>query len=218
MTDPNLSWDVILPERGARTSRATLHISSLSHGEESLSLPLSVGKRVSRAREEGTLCPESRAELLHRLGESARLCAKARVEALISRRDYSERDLREKLHLDGYTQAVVEEAVHRAAECGLVDDARFGAAFARSKLACGWGRERIERELSRHGVSPELIAGWPDDFISTEEERERALSLALRRRLTGKNDYEKIVRFLCGKGYTISVATDVAHEVLRGEN
>ena len=132
----------------------------------------------------------------------------------MGRRDYSRIELRDRLSSDGYPTSVVEQVVSRACEVGLVDDARYGAAFARSKILAGWGRLRIERELSRRGVDVSEVAGWPEEFFNADEERERALALASRRRLSGRNDYQKLVRFLCTRGFAASLATSVAREVL----
>ena len=132
----------------------------------------------------------------------------------MGRRDYSARELSERLRRDGYASSVVEEIVSRACEVGIVDDARYGAAFARSKVLAGWGSVKIERELARRGVATSDIPGWPEEFLSPDDERERARSLASRRRLTGRNDYAKIVRFLCGRGFALDLASSVARETL----
>ena len=136
------------------------------------------------------------------------------MEDLVGRRDYSAGELAERLSLDGYARTVVDEVVSRAQEVGIVDDARYGAAFARSKTLSGWGRSNVERELARRGVDVGDIPGWPEELLSAEEERERALALASRRRLTGKNDYQKLVRFLGARGFSASTSASVAREVL----
>lgn len=218
MSDSALSWSVELPVRGASAAtrvrpRAILCLQSASHGEERLSVPVAVGRRLDALSRDG-FAPASRAELLHRLGELSRQCAHARMEELVGRRDYSRIELCDRLSSDGYPTSVVEQVVSRACEVGLVDDARYGAAFARSKILAGWGRLRIERELSRRGVDVSEVAGWPEEFFNADEERERALALAFRRRLSGRNDYQKLVRFLCTRGFAASLATSVAREVL----
>ena len=189
-------------------------MSSQSHGDEELVIPVSVGKRLSSLHESGSACVSTRGELLRLLDALSQECGRLRVEDLVGRRELSSSELASKLREDGYPQGVCDGLVARAQECGLIDDARFGAAFARSKALSGWGRLKIERELARRGVSTDSIEGWPDDFASTDEERDRALALAQRRRLTGKNDYARIVRFLCGRGFSPSIAGDVAREVL----
>ena len=221
MSDPGFSWSVELPSRGARhaggrRARAELRISSGVGGDELLTVPVPVGRRLADLSKSDT-GPASRAELLYRLGEASRSCAHARMEELVGRRDYSAHELSSRLLEDGYSHAVVESIVGRAREVDIVDDARFGAAFARSKVLSGWGRMKIERELRRRGVDPLDVPGWPEEFATEDEERERALSLASRRRLSGKNDYQKIARFLCARGFSPGLATSVAREVLAGE-
>lgn len=218
MSDAGLSWSVELPVRGARSAtgarpRACLRLLTASHGEERLSVPLAVGRRLDALSRDG-FAPASRAELLHRLGELSRQCAHARMEELVGRRDYSRVELLERLSSDGYPSSVAEQVVSRACEVGIVDDARYGAAFMRSKILAGWGRIRIERELSRRGVDVSEVAGWPEEFFDADEERERALALASRRRLSGRNDYQRLVRFLSSRGFAAGLATSVAREVL----
>ena len=72
----------------------------------------------------------------------------------------------------------------------------------------------MERELARRGVDVSDIPGWPEEFFSADDERERALALASRRRLTGKNDYQKLVRFLGSRGFPASTSVSVVREVL----
>ncbi|MBE5024637.1 regulatory protein RecX [Olsenella sp. DSM 107455] len=197
-----------------RAPRATLLVSSVDHGDESLSIPVAVGRRLEALAKDDSFAPSSRAELLYAVREIARLCAHSRMEDLVGRRDYSRAELTERLLRDGYRSEVVDELVERAVEVGIVDDCRYAAAFARSKVLAGWGRLKIERELSRRGISPSDVPGWPEDFVSAGDERERALSLASRRRLTGRNDYQKLVRFLCSRGFSVGISTSVAREVL----
>lgn len=217
MSAEGFSWSVELPPRQARPSRARLLASSPTHGNEVIVVPVSVGRRLEKELD-GDATPSSRNELLFLVKEVSRRCGRAKVEDLLSRRDYSSSELAERLRRDGYSGVLVEELVTRALECGLVNDARYGAAFARSKVACGWGRVKIERELERRGVPVSSVEGWPEEFFSEDEEREHARLLASRRRVTGKNDYEKTVRFLVGRGYGYALSSEVARDILRGED
>lgn len=218
MSDAALSWGVQLPERaaraglGARQPLARLSVSTAERGEETFSIPVAVARRLtSECEGEGPSC---RAELLHQVSELSLACAHARMEELVGKRDYSARELSDRLRSYGYGSDIVGRLVERACQTGIVDDARYGAAFVRSKTLAGWGRIKVERELARRGVSVADIPGWPDEFFSADEERCRALALASRRRLTGKNDYQKIVRFLCARGFSLQLSCSVAREVL----
>lgn len=222
MTDESLTWEVTLPERaaaslGQRRPCARLRLTSEGHGTEELRIPVAVGKRLKASRKAGEALPATRAELLWLVGELSRSAGRARIEALVNRRDYSSSELSEKLRQDGYGAQVTEELVARAQEAGIIDDTRFAETFARSKVLAGWGHAKIERELARRGIEVSEVPGWPDEFFSADDERERALELASRRRLTGKNDFQKIVRFLCGRGFAMGLALDVAREVTHGE-
>ena len=215
----DLDWEVRLPQRGTRglgqaVPRAEVILRTTQRGEEHIHVPLAVARALdakARARE---LLPSSRAELMFAMGEVSRKCAMDRAAALIDRRDYSEGELSSRLARDGYASQTVESTVRRSVECGLVDNARFADAFIRSKLAQGWGRVRIERELSRRGVDASSVPGWPELYLTDESEEDTAYELASRRRLTGKNDYEKIVRFLSSRGFPLGLATRTARRVL----
>lgn len=212
-------WEVRLPDRkkaalGQARPRAVLALSGSEHGSEEYRIPVAVGRSLHAKKKSGEVAPSSRAELLWLLNQVSLDCGRARVEYLVDKRDYSSAELTDKLRQDGYTAEQAVKLVERAVESGMVDDARFAAAFIRSKIYAGWGSAKIERELSRRGVSVEDVPDWPTEFFSADDEAERAYELASRRRLTGKNDYAKIVRFLGSRGFSVGLATSVARRVL----
>lgn len=216
MSEPVIGWEVCLPERAsgpARARRATLSVTSPAGGEEVVRVPVAVGKRLAASGDGVAL---TRAELFDLVEETALSCARARIAELLGRRDYTSLEVSGRLSDEGYAPGVVKRALAWARSCGLVDDARYGAAFARAKALAGWGRLKVERELARRGVSVDEVEGWPEEFFSPDEELDRARALAARRRLTGRNDYEKIARFLYGRGFSRGVSMDVAREVAGG--
>lgn len=218
MQDVSFGWDVELPERGSaslggRRPLATLVVTSSTHGQERISVPKVVGRRLASLADSDGEQPESRAELLYRVRSMSLELARSKAEDLLNRRDYSSSELAAKLREAGYHPSVADEVVARFVEVGLLDDKRFAELFARSKAAAGWGRIKIERELARRGVDATQLEGWPSDFLE-EDESETAFALASRRRLSGKNDFQKLVRFLCGRGFPMSVAMDAAKRVL----
>ncbi|WP_072370998.1 regulatory protein RecX [Thermophilibacter mediterraneus] len=213
-----LDWEASAPSRGSASRsgsrpRGVLRVSSDECGEEELALPVAVARRLAALRERGAALPEDRAALLDLVGSLCDECGRERVEALLGRRDYSARELRERLVADGYPARSADRLVERARGCGLVDDARYGAAFARSKALAGWGRLRVERELERRGVSADDVPGWPEEFFG--DELSRARELVSRRRPTGRGDYARTVRFLCGRGFSYDAASEVAREFAR---
>lgn len=218
MQDVSFDWNVELPERGSaslggRRPLATLVVTSSTHGQERISVPKAVGRRLASLADSDGEQPESRAELLYRVRSMSLELARSKAEDLLNRRDYSSSELAAKLREAGYHPSVADEVVARFVEVGLLDDRRFAELFARSKAAAGWGRIKIERELARRGVDATQLEGWPSGYLE-EDESETAFALASRRRLSGKNDFQKLVRFLCGRGFPMSVAMDAAKRVL----
>ena len=214
----SFSWDVELPERGSATlggrrPLATLAICSESHGQERIPIPKAVGRRLVSLLESDGDQPSGRSELLYRVGVISLELARSKAEELLNRRDYSSSELAAKLREAGYHPSVADEVVARFVEVGLLDDRRFAELFARSKAAAGWGRIKIERELARRGVDATQLEGWPSGYLE-EDESETAFALASRRHLSGKNDFQKLVRFLCGRGFPMGVAMDAAKRVL----
>lgn len=216
-TDDGAKWCVELPDRserlGSSRPKAIVCLSD-SEGEERWVVPAAVGKSMSLFYKDCGGRIGSRAELAYEVKRASLIAGKKRIESLLNRRDYSTKELLNKLRDDGFSSAVSAQLVDDAVASNLVNDARFAEVYVRSKCYAGWGKLRIERELSRKGIDARELPGWPESYFEDEDEKARAIELASRRRLTGKNDFQKIVRFLCGKGYPMNVSMDAARQVL----
>lgn len=77
---------------------------------------------------------------------------------LLSRRDYSERELRQKLILKAYDEQDIEHALAKVQAENWQSDARFCAAFIRSRAAQGYGPRRIKQDLGQKGVADWLVS------------------------------------------------------------
>lgn len=216
-TDDGAKWCVELPDRserlGSSRPKAIVRLSD-SEGEERWVVPAAVGKSMSLFYKDCGGRIGSRAELAYEVKRASLTAGKKRIESLLNRRDYSTKELLNKLRDDGFSSAVSAQLVDDAVASNLVNDARFAEVYVRSKCYAGWGKLRIERELSRKGIDARELPGWPESYFEDEDEKARAIELASRRHLTGKNDFQKIVRFLCGKGYPMNVSMDAARQVL----
>lgn len=216
--DGGASWNVELPDRsferlGSSRPKAIVRIIG-PEAEERWVVPASVGKSMSLFCKDCGGVIGSRAELAYEVKRTSLSAGKKRIESLLNRRDYSTAELLDKLKEDGFSSSVSSQLVDEAVATNLVNDSRFAEVYVRSKCCAGWGRLRIERELSRKGIEARDLPGWPESYFEDEDEKARALELASRRRLTGKNDFQKMVRYLCGKGYPMNVSMDVARQLL----
>ena len=221
MCAPTASFDceVVLPERRGQgmsspRPRALVCLATPEKGEERLSIPLTVGKTLKAKLESHELSVGSRAELLYVIREESIRQASLRIERLVNKRDYAVQEIEDKLRQDGYATPAREAAISRALEANILNDERYASVFVRTKLSSGWGTMRIERELKRRGIDIKAVDGWPNEFLDDQDEESRAYELASTRRIASKNGYEKLVRFLCSKGYGLSTSMRVARRIM----
>ena len=112
----------------------------------------------------------------------------------LQHRDHSRRDLDRRLERAGIPAEERERALEDLAEAGLLSDARFAEARARSLADRCAGNELIRRDLAQHGVGAEVateaVAGLP-------AEAERAERAFLQR-----GGDAKALRYLAAKGFS----------------
>jgi regulatory protein len=131
---------------------------------------------------------------------------------LLGSRGHSSEELRRKLSRKGFERSDVAVALERLTENGLVDDAKFAAEFARSRLT---GQRpasvrRVRQELMRRGVdggtASESLA-----LLVVEEgiDEPTALEVAARKKLSTMVSLDvpvqrrRLFSYLARKGYEI---------------
>ena len=76
----------------------------------------------------------------------------------IGRREHTVAQLKAYLEGKRAPPEAIESALAELTEAGVLDDAGYARRFAADKRSLDrWGAERIERELQRRGVAPELV-------------------------------------------------------------
>ena len=134
-----------------------------------------------------------------------------KIVALVNARDRSEKSIRDRLGDCEFDDREIDEAVSRAKEYGLIDDARFAEVLVRSRISQGKGRAGIERELRENEIDPYTIPDWPYAFdIDENTEYARALETLNRKPPRSKNLREGAYRKLISKGYSSSIAASAA--------
>ena len=102
--------------------------------------------------------------------------------ALLARRSYSERRLREKLAGRGYEAADIGQAIRRLREENLLDDRRYAEDFVRARLTL---RPRaasvLARELRQRGIAAKLAQEVAAALAPRESDEELAHDLIRRR-------------------------------------
>ncbi len=101
--------------------------------------------------------------------------------------DNTEKSLREKLSRKGYNDELIESAVLKLKEAGLINDARLIKSYteylADKKL---YGKARIKLELQKKGFERELIGQKLDECVEDVDFNENCLKLVRKKNLVRK--------------------------------
>lgn len=89
-----------------------------------------------------------------------------------------------------------------------MDENRFCSYFIEERKRRGWGQRKIEVELKRRHVVLDDIPGYPEAYFTVDEDLTRASALLAKRRIPEARAFEKLVRFLMGKGFSYRIAAD----------
>jgi regulatory protein len=84
--------------------------------------------------------------------KSANLTAKNYCLYLLSRREYSQKELLTKLMQKGFSRIEIEPVLNELAENDWQSNARFAENYARARLRKGYGATAIRYELSQKGI------------------------------------------------------------------
>jgi len=144
--------------------------------------------------------------------------ARAYTVRLIKFRERSERELRDKLALKGFSPQAVEAAVAHAKRSRLVDDALFARLWVAGRIKRPLGVRRLRWELRRKGIAPSLIEealsvaqGSPEEEVVRDLVRRRLSRMKGVPVLKAK---ERLFRMLAQRGFKREVIFDVLQQEL----
>ncbi len=112
--------------------------------------------------------------------ESRRALARERALMLISRRQMSARELRDKLRERGIDPETAAWCADWLTERGLLDEQSYAAAVVRHYAAKGYGPGRVRAELVRRGIPRELAEEALDAMPAGDEKLDRLIAARLR--------------------------------------
>lgn len=134
----------------------------------------------------------------------------AHAVSLLSRREHSAAELRQKLSQAEHSQSQVEDTLNWLQQHDLQSDERFAQAFVRSRSQRGSGALRIKQEMKQRGVADTLI----ESTLNAAEIDWFALAVAVRCKRFGEQvpedfkDRAKQLRFLQYRGFTHEQITE----------
>ena len=113
---------------------------------------------------------------------------------LLEYRNYSKRELTEKIARTAASREAAQAAAGRMEELGLIDDRRFGEDYARELLPRkGAGAGRAAQELRRKGLDQELVQELVEKYGSPEQSGEN-IRRVLEKKYPGWREDEKVRR------------------------
>jgi regulatory protein len=126
---------------------------------------------------------------------------------LLSRRELSESQVRQRLARKGHAEDEIEAVVARLKAERAIDDARVAAAIARTETGVKRrGRLRVRRQLENAGIAP-AIARQALEAVFEELDDDALLQAALGRRLRGDRpirddrEFQRLYRYLSAQGF-----------------
>lgn len=128
--------------------------------------------------------------------------AKLKILQLLERRDYTEKELCDRLARQGFPKTAVSEALSYAAHYGYVDDLRYTRNYLAYKSS-GKSRQMIYQTLLSKGVGSQTIRACMDEWESDEIENIRRLFV---QKFGNIHDItpekkQKILNYFLRKGY-----------------
>jgi len=129
----------------------------------------------------------------------------------VARRDLTVAELRTRLERKHVPPEAIDDAVAELEETGFLDDARYARQFAEDKRELDqWGTDRIQTDLRRRGIAPQLI----DAAVSTHDRDSelRTALLLLRRRYShaprDDRERDRAWQMLVRRGYSPEIGYD----------
>jgi regulatory protein len=125
---------------------------------------------------------------------------------LLSRRELSAAQLRQRLKIRKFADADIEEAILRLRASQALDDARVARAYARRAVGVkGRGRARVLREIEGLGIDRAAARDAVDEVFG-EMDEDALLAKALDRKLRGRrvkdaSEFRRLYQFLMRQGF-----------------
>jgi regulatory protein len=145
--------------------------------------------------------------------------ALAKIYRYCAYQERSHQEVRDKLYSFKLYAADVDQILTRLITEGFLNEERFARAFAGGKFRIKkWGKQKIQHELERHGLTQKCIA------IGMKEIETGDYSKALRevlgkrmKTITETNPYtarDKLAKFAITKGYEPDMVWDMVKELM----
>ena len=157
--------------------------------------------------------------LMQLLDEEELLEAKEAAFNLLSYRQRSVAELKERLLNKGYKIEVVQQVINILERLDYLDDQEFAISWVKDRITKGYGPYRIRQQLKEKGIDTRVIESSLEQEYSSELEYDLALELAAKKRsrYRDKDHYErryKLSKVLERKGFSFEIINLVLDDLL----
>ena len=141
------------------------------------------------------------------------MSAKSVAVKLLSRRDHSALEIRDKLLKRDFDEGEIEQTIIELQQGGWLSDERFAEAYIRMRQQKGFGPIRISIELNERGVKESIV----DDYLQADDEgwqqilEQQYLKKYKNKPVEDYNDRAKRIRFLQYRGFSL----DAIYRIVR---
>jgi regulatory protein len=126
---------------------------------------------------------------------------------ILSRRDHSRKELKDKAYRKGYSGDYVERILDEFESKEYIDDHKFAMTFTQEKLEFNnWGPYKIRNQLFKKGISKGVVEQCIDEVFGEQEIKESITELIRKKKKRYLREPEdkrrkKIFDFLMRKGF-----------------
>jgi len=133
------------------------------------------------------------------------LSAKSVAVRLLSRREHSAFEIRDKLHKRDFDEAEIEQTIIELQQGGWLSDERFAEAYIRMRQQKGFGPIRISIELDERGVKENIVENYlqADDESWQQTLEQQYLKKYKNKAIADYSDKAKRIRFLQYRGFPL---------------
>jgi regulatory protein len=126
---------------------------------------------------------------------------------ILSRRDHSRKELKDKAYKKGYSGGFIEEILDEFEQKEYIDDRKFAKKYAADKFEFNdWGPYKIRTQLFKKGISKSVVEQVVQDTFGNEAIKESMILLITKKKRRYQREPEdkrrkKVFDFLMRKGY-----------------
>jgi regulatory protein len=139
------------------------------------------------------------------------LSAKSVAVRLLSRREHSAFEIRDKLRKRDFEESEIDQAILELKEGGWLSDQRFADAYTRMRQQKGFGPIRIAIELNERGVKESIIEACLDESDESWQQilQQQYLKKYKNKPVEDYNDRARRIRFLQYRGFPLDAIYQV---------